>query len=220
MNDYLKMAQTARERYKERPPISIPLPPAPAVNRLTLEIEKPKAKLSALITSTPTHPPGAPTWEDHLADLLDLSRPPRLPCEECGGSNFAKGKVRGWREQWLCRDCVKGLCRAEVETLRIEREAREAEPGYWENDDPILAYPEDRAELITLLRESGCELWMPPKGGLVWRWPNMPPEGPALMERRKADLIDELQAEAEAFEYLRVHNTAIDAQVQERKGNR
>jgi hypothetical protein len=166
-------------------------------------------------TSEPRQTVSNPSWEDHLADVRDLSRFPLLPCEECGGRNFAKGRVKHGPLMWLCRDCIRPLTRSEVEALRVESESRGAEPGYFDNDDPVTGYPEDRAGLITLLRDSGCELWTPPKGGLAWKWANMPPEGPALMERRKADLMDELQAEREAFEYLRVHNTAIDRQNQQ-----
>jgi hypothetical protein len=57
---------------------------------------------------------GAYAWEEHLADLLDLSRYPLLPCEECSRGDFKIGTVKHWRPQWLCIHCVRGLTRAEL----------------------------------------------------------------------------------------------------------
>jgi hypothetical protein len=171
MSDYLKVAQAARQRYQRNTTTSTSTTEAPdsAGEVLTLEVTLPKETLtpedrpSGLDPNTRRLQPDAyaspsqtPTWEDHLADLLDLSRYPLLPCEECGGSNFAKGKVKHWREQWLCRDCVKGLSRAEVERLERESRERASETG---DEDPLSCYPSDPKELLDLLQQCGVFVW-------------------------------------------------------------
>jgi hypothetical protein len=87
-------------------------------------IQEHKAELLQLLASHETaapgplsDPPSPYPWQEHLADLLDLSHFPLLPCEECGGRNFAKGRVKHGPRQWLCRNCIRPLTQAEVRQL-------------------------------------------------------------------------------------------------------